>query len=155
VKVDRKGIGTGAIVAIVVVVVVVVVVVAVLAVYFLGSLGSKVEMTFTPSTLHVGDSCTATITVTNKESGTMTISGATMKTYRNDQLVDTSTSTTGWENSIPPGQTVTIFSGSSTVASTIHYGGTSYSSVGTWRFEVSLNTNYGALQTTCTCTVLA
>lgn len=149
------GLSTGALVGIVVAVVVPVIIAAVLIGGGIIGNGSKVEVTFTPSTLHVGDSYTVTMTVTNKESGTMTISGGTMKTYRNDQLLDTSTITTGWENTIPPRQTVTILSGSGSVSSTTYIGGTSYSSVGTWRFEVSINTNYGTLTSSCSFTVLA
>ena len=53
----ERGLSTGAIVGVVVAVVVVVVVGVVAAVFLIGP-GSKVEIAFTPSTLHVGDSYT-------------------------------------------------------------------------------------------------
>jgi hypothetical protein len=150
------GLSTGALIGIVVAVVVPVIIAVVLIGGGIIGGGNKVEITFTPSTVHVGDNYSLAVSVTNKESGTMTITGGTMKIYRNDQLMDTDTGTTGWENTIPAGQTVYILpSHTYTVSSTSSYGGVSYSNVADWRIELSINTNYGTLTDSCSWTVLA
>jgi hypothetical protein len=137
-------------------------IVAVLGWYFLagpGRTGSKLEITFTPSTLHVGDHYSDPISVTNNESGTMTLSGGTAKIYRNDQLLDTISvtefSSSFLSQTIPPGKTVILDEASGTVKATDTYGGVTYSNVGNWKMEISLETNFGTLTSSCSWTVLA
>jgi len=157
--VKERGTSTGVLAGTIVVIVVVVAVVA--AVILINSNrsgggsggGSKVEVTNTPSTVHIGDQATFTISVTNNESGTMTILGGTEKAYRNGQLIDTHSSSINefFTTTIPAGQTVTVYSVTAPVPST--YSGTSM--VGTWTYALSLDTNYGALTDSCSLTVLS
>jgi hypothetical protein len=86
----------------------VVVVVVLASVLLVGKKGSEVKYTFTPSTVRIGENSAFVLTITNRESGTMTVSSYTFNIDKNNQLVfNTSGSGTGYaENTIPAGQTV-------------------------------------------------
>lgn len=112
--------------------------------------GSRAEVTVTPSTFHVGDEYTMKLSVTNKESGMMTIHGATSKFYLDGQLVDETVLTEErlheeeWLLVIPSGETKLIDSGT-----TSWHGGP-----GDYKGEISITTNYRTLEASCTWKVL-
>lgn len=111
---------------------------------------SSASATITPSTARVGDIQTLTIAVTNKGGGTMTITNITATTYRNGQYAGSGSIPIDY-TTIPQGQTNTISSQSLPVPNT-YYG---QSTVGTWKEEFSIATNYGTLTCSCSYTILA
>ena len=110
--------------------------------------GVKLEVE--PSPIRLGDRVTWTISVTNGEATTMTITGLTISVYRDGQFLDTdtedSTSPDFITTTVPPGENVVIFRKTEP-------GPTSPEHVGKYRFELTCHTNFGDLKTVSEVTV--
>jgi len=108
---------------------------------------SQAMLSIGPETVEAGENLTLSLSVTNQEPDTMTISQITQRTYRENQLFGEVTVPLpeGWVSTVPPGQTVTIGSLSFPVGP---------GSEGTWRAELVLHTSAGTFSASDSFTIL-
>ena len=107
-------------------------------------MAGEISGSISPSTLHVGDTYTEKIIVTNNENSTMTIYSIDVRATGG--RVNWTTRYPVHESTVPPGETVTIFE---------HTGEALNIHVGTVVYEITCRTNFGILKTTYSATTYA
>ncbi len=105
----------------------------------------NVNFTMSPEQLSVDDNYSIQITVTNNESGEMTIYGAAVAIFKDNWLGQAAALTKSnlKTTSVSPGETKTVLSDSYTLAR----------GAGNWKYDLFLFTNYGKLEDSATLNV--